>query len=134
MATPWYINLLIFIIGIPIIVLTIMGIVNAAKGHAKELPIIGKIQIIKWVFLFTASVYLSWFQLCRDQYLKLIFGAYFSEILKPGGRGTWPKGNALASGGGFPFVYKSEGENVTEKEKAYFARMPCMLLVYIAVK
>lgn len=47
MATPWYINLLIFIIGIPIIVLTIMGIVNAAKGRAKELPIIGKIQIMK---------------------------------------------------------------------------------------
>ncbi len=46
-ATPWYINLLIFIIGIPVIVLTILGIVNAARGHAKELPIIGKFNIIK---------------------------------------------------------------------------------------
>lgn len=47
MATPWYIDLLIFIIAIPIIVLTIMGIVNAVKGRAKELPIIGKIKIVK---------------------------------------------------------------------------------------
>lgn len=46
-ATPWYINLLIFIIGIPVIVLTILGIVNAARGHAKELPIIGRFNIIK---------------------------------------------------------------------------------------
>lgn len=47
MATPWYINLLIFLIGVPIFVLTILGIVNAARGLAKELPIIGKIKIVK---------------------------------------------------------------------------------------
>lgn len=47
MATPWYINLLIFLIGIPVFVLTILGIVNAARGLAKELPIIGKIKIVK---------------------------------------------------------------------------------------
>lgn len=47
MATPWYISLLIFLIGIPVLVLTILGIVNAATGRAKELPIIGNIKIVK---------------------------------------------------------------------------------------
>lgn len=37
----------IFLIGIPIFVLAVMGIINAAKGLAKELPIIGKIKIMK---------------------------------------------------------------------------------------
>ncbi len=34
-------------LGICILVLAIMGIVNAAKGEAKELPIIGKFTILK---------------------------------------------------------------------------------------
>ena len=35
------------LIGIAFIVLMIIGIVNAVKGKAKELPIIGKIRILK---------------------------------------------------------------------------------------
>lgn len=46
-TTPWFISLLIFLIGIPITVLTIMGIVNAVKGKAKELPFIGKLRLLK---------------------------------------------------------------------------------------
>ena len=36
-----------FIGGIFILVLAIMGIVNASKGEQKELPLIGKIKILK---------------------------------------------------------------------------------------
>ncbi len=46
-ATPWYITLLIFLLGIPLSILAIIGIVNAVKGRFKELPIIGKIKIVK---------------------------------------------------------------------------------------
>lgn len=35
------------VLGLLIVVLVIMGIVNAASGKAKELPIIGKIRILK---------------------------------------------------------------------------------------
>ena len=34
-------------VGILIIVLAIIGIINAVQGKAKELPIIGKIKILK---------------------------------------------------------------------------------------
>lgn len=41
------INLTASIVGILLFILMIMGIINAAKGDAKELPIIGKFVIIK---------------------------------------------------------------------------------------
>lgn len=40
-------NLIIAAIGVALFVFAIMGIVNAAQGNAKELPIIGKIRILK---------------------------------------------------------------------------------------
>ncbi|HHX71923.1 MAG TPA: zinc-ribbon domain-containing protein [Clostridiales bacterium] len=46
-ATPGIIVFLIWLIGIPLIVLSIIGIVNAVQGKAKELPIIGKLKFIK---------------------------------------------------------------------------------------
>lgn len=41
------INLLWYVVGLGILVLAILGIINAAKGEAKELPLIGKYQILK---------------------------------------------------------------------------------------
>lgn len=41
------INLTASIVGILLFILMIMGIINAAKGDAKELPVIGKFVIIK---------------------------------------------------------------------------------------
>ena len=41
------ITLLIFALSIPLIVLIILGLMNAIQGKAKELPFIGKIKIIK---------------------------------------------------------------------------------------
>lgn len=46
-TTPWFISLLLFLISIPIAVLAIIGIINAAKGQVKKLPIIGKLSPIK---------------------------------------------------------------------------------------
>lgn len=46
-TTPWFIYVIIFLLGIPIIVLCIIGIVNAVKGQTKELPVIGKFKIMK---------------------------------------------------------------------------------------
>lgn len=37
-----------FILGIVCLVFAIMGIINAVKGEAKELPIIGKYRLIKY--------------------------------------------------------------------------------------
>lgn len=45
-VTPWPITLLLAIIGIGISVLAIIGIVNAATGKAKKLPIIGNIDVM----------------------------------------------------------------------------------------
>jgi len=39
--------ILLFVLEIIVLVLVIMGIVNSITGKAKELPIIGKIKIIK---------------------------------------------------------------------------------------
>ncbi len=36
-----------FILYIPLTIFAIMGIINASKGEQKELPLIGKIKIIK---------------------------------------------------------------------------------------
>jgi len=40
-------SLLYFVCGLGILVLAIMGIINAVKGEMKELPIIGKYTILK---------------------------------------------------------------------------------------
>ena len=47
-TTPWFISLIGWVLSIIICVLAIIGIVNAAKGKAKELPIIGKFKFWKW--------------------------------------------------------------------------------------
>lgn len=41
------VNILLLVISALFLVLSIIGIVNAATGKAKELPVIGKIRIIK---------------------------------------------------------------------------------------
>ena len=43
----WIISIPLGIVSLVFLVLTVLGIVNAANGRAKELPIIGKIRIIK---------------------------------------------------------------------------------------
>ncbi len=43
----WLIRLPIYLVQIALFVLAIIGIVNAASGKAKELPLIGKITILK---------------------------------------------------------------------------------------
>lgn len=45
--TPWIITLLLWLIVIPILALAVLGIINAAQGKAKELPVIGKISLLK---------------------------------------------------------------------------------------
>ena len=40
-------SILLSVIGLLFFVLMIVGIVNAASGRAKELPVIGKIRIVK---------------------------------------------------------------------------------------
>lgn len=45
--TPWFVTLICTLIGLAIMVFAVIGIVNAATGKAKELPILGKIKILK---------------------------------------------------------------------------------------
>ena len=45
--TPWWLNTILWIGSIGISVLCVIGIVNAIKERTKELPLIGKFQIIK---------------------------------------------------------------------------------------
>lgn len=47
-GTPWYVSLLTGLLAIPLIALTIIGIVNAATGKAKKLPVIGNIDVLGW--------------------------------------------------------------------------------------
>lgn len=47
MRTPWWVNLINFILWIPVGVFAVFGIINAVKGFAKELPLIGKFRILK---------------------------------------------------------------------------------------
>lgn len=50
LAISWrlyFITAIIGIVGIVFLVLAIIGIINAANGRAKELPLIGKIKILK---------------------------------------------------------------------------------------
>lgn len=46
-VTPWWIVLPLTIIGICISIIAIIGLVNAATGKAKELPIVNKFKIFK---------------------------------------------------------------------------------------
>lgn len=46
-VTPWFISVILWILGLGILALVIIGIINAAQGKAKELPLIGKIKIFK---------------------------------------------------------------------------------------
>ena len=49
-AISWRLSFLLTIVSliwIPLVILAILGIVNAVNGRAKELPIIGKIKILK---------------------------------------------------------------------------------------
>lgn len=41
------IGITIWLLGIATLVFAVMGIINAVKGEAKELPIIGKFQLLK---------------------------------------------------------------------------------------
>lgn len=46
-TTPAIVVLIGWLLGIPLFVLSILGIINASQGRAKELPIIGKFSILK---------------------------------------------------------------------------------------
>ena len=50
-STPWYVSVPLGIIStalaIAVLVIAIIGIVNAANGKAKELPLIGKFKLLK---------------------------------------------------------------------------------------
>lgn len=46
-TTPWWISLPIYLVGVAIGTLSVLGIVYACQGKAKELPVINKIKIFK---------------------------------------------------------------------------------------
>ncbi|TAH74772.1 MAG: hypothetical protein EWM47_01750 [Anaerolineaceae bacterium] len=46
-ATPGIVIFIGWLLGIPLFILSIIGIINAYQGRAKELPIIGKFKILK---------------------------------------------------------------------------------------
>ena len=43
----WWIGIIFYLATIPLVVFNVLGIISAAKGQAKELPVIGGIKIIK---------------------------------------------------------------------------------------
>ena len=43
----WIFSLLFGLVGLVLFILMIIGIVNAANGQAKEVPVLGKIKLIK---------------------------------------------------------------------------------------
>ena len=43
----YFVTIIISLLGLAFLALAIIGIVNAATGKAKELPVIGKIRILK---------------------------------------------------------------------------------------
>lgn len=45
--TPGWVSTILWLISIPIFILSIIGIINVVNGRAKELPIIGKFKIMK---------------------------------------------------------------------------------------
>ena len=47
-VTPWWITVPLAIIGIGITVFAVLGIINAATGKAKKLPLIGNIDVLGW--------------------------------------------------------------------------------------
>ena len=47
LAISWRLYFLVSIIGLVFLVLAVIGIINAANGRAKELPVIGKIKLLK---------------------------------------------------------------------------------------
>lgn len=46
-VTPWYVSVVLIAIAVFVSVLAIIGIVNAATGKAKKLPLIGNFKILK---------------------------------------------------------------------------------------
>ena len=46
-VTPWFVTLPLAILSIGILVLALIGIINAVKGRKQPLPLIGNINIIK---------------------------------------------------------------------------------------
>lgn len=46
-VTPWWLTLLLGIVGLSFTALAILGIVNSLNGKAKELPVVNKFKIIK---------------------------------------------------------------------------------------
>lgn len=46
-VTPWWIDLPVGVVEIFTFVIAIIGIINAAQGKVKELPIISKVKIVK---------------------------------------------------------------------------------------
>ena len=45
-GTPWYITLFGILLVLSVIALSVLGILNAASGKAKNLPLIGKLLVI----------------------------------------------------------------------------------------
>lgn len=45
--TPGWLNTILWLISIPLAILAVLGIINAANGKAKELPVIGKFKVLK---------------------------------------------------------------------------------------
>lgn len=45
--TPGWLSVILWLISVPLFILAIIGIINAAGGKAKELPIIGKFKFMK---------------------------------------------------------------------------------------
>lgn len=43
----WIINAILGVVGLVLLILAIIGIINSANGQAKELPIVGKIKLVK---------------------------------------------------------------------------------------
>lgn len=43
----WIIDIILGLVGLVFLILAIIGIINAANGQAKELPLIGKIKLVK---------------------------------------------------------------------------------------
>lgn len=46
-ATPGWLSVILWLVGIPLTVFCIMGIVYACQGKTKELPLVGKVKIFK---------------------------------------------------------------------------------------
>ena len=49
-VVPWFVELPFIIIGIILFALTISGVINVINGKAKQVPIVGKFNIIKKLY------------------------------------------------------------------------------------